>query len=97
MAKFDLKAVYRHIPVHTDDRRLLGMESKFKGGLYLDATLPFGLRSAPVILNAVAEALAFVIWERGVDGMDHYLDDFTLLEKLRSQQCKRNLVVALAT
>ena len=29
--------------------------------------------------------------------MDHYLDDFTLVEKPRSQQCKRNLQVALAT
>ena len=74
VAKFDLKAAYRHILVHPDDRRLLGME--WKGGLYLDATLPFGLRSAPVIFNAVAEALAFVIRERGVEGMDHYLDDF---------------------
>ena len=59
MAKFDLKAVYRHIPVHPDDQRLLGME--WKGGLYLDAALPFGLHSAPVIFNAVAEALAFII------------------------------------
>ena len=84
VAKFDLKAAYRHIPVHPDDRRLLGME--WKGGLYLDAALPFGLRSAPVIFNAVAEALAFITRQRGVDGMDHYLDDFTLVEKPRSQQ-----------
>ena len=95
VAKFDLKAAYRHIPVHPDDRRLLGME--WKGGLYLDAALPFGLRSAPVIFNAVAEALAFTIRQRGVDGMDHYLDDFILVENPRSQQCKRNLEVALAT
>lgn len=95
MAKFDLKAAYRHIPVHLYDRGFLGME--WKGGLYLDAALPFGLRSAPAIFNAVAEALAFIIRQRGVDGMDHYLDDFTLVEKPRSQQCKRNLEVALAT
>ena len=71
VAKFNLKAAYRHIPVHPDDRRLLEME--WKGGLYLDAALPFGLRSAPVIFNAVVEALAFIIRRRGVDGMDHYL------------------------
>ena len=46
---------------------------EWKGGLYLDAALPFGLRSAPVIFNAVVEALAFIIRRRGVDGMDHYL------------------------
>ena len=29
--------------------------------------------------------------------MDHNLDDFILVDKPRSQQCKRNLEVALAT
>ena len=28
MAKFDLKSAYRHIPVHPDDRTLLGMQWK---------------------------------------------------------------------
>ena len=95
VAKFDLKSAYRHIPVHPDDRRLLGMD--WNGELYLDAALPFGLRSAPMIFNAVAEGLAFVIRQRGVEGLDHYLDDFSLVGRPRSQQCKRNLDVALAT
>ena len=43
------------------------------------------------------EALAFIIRQRGVEGMDYYLDDFTLVEKPSSQQCKRNLEVALST
>ena len=47
--------------------------------------------------NMVAEALAFIIRQKGVEGMDHYLDDFTLVEKPRSQQCKRNLEEALVT
>ena len=64
MAKFDLKSAYRHIPVHPDDRWLLDME--LDGRLFVDTTLPFGLRSAPIIFNAVAEALAYVIRERGV-------------------------------
>lgn len=95
VAKFDLKAAYKHIPVHPEDRWLWGME--WNGGLYLDAVLSFGLRTAPTIFNAVAEALAFVIRMKGVEGMDHYLDDFTLVGKPRSQQCQRNLQLALAT
>ena len=59
LAKFDLKAAYRNVPVHPEDRWLLGMVSGDK--LYVDSVLPFGLRSAPAIFNAVVEGLSFVI------------------------------------
>ena len=34
--------------------------------LYVDSVLPFGLKSAPAIFNAVAEGLSFVIRSGGV-------------------------------
>jgi len=43
--RFDIESAYRLIPVHPNDRPLLGMI--WKGKLYVDTTLPFGLRSAP--------------------------------------------------
>ena len=46
MAKFDVEAAYRNIPVHPSDRFLLGM--KWRESYYVDLTLPFGLRSAPL-------------------------------------------------
>ena len=64
MAKFNLKAAYRNIPVHPDDRWLLG--KAWQDQLYVDVALPFGLRSAPAIFNAVAEALSFLIKEKQV-------------------------------
>ena len=48
MANFDIKSAYHLIPVHPDDRQLLGM--RWRDKLYIDAVLPFGLRSAPKIL-----------------------------------------------
>ena len=45
LAKIDIKSAYRIIPVHPADRHLLGMS--WKGGIYVDTALPFGLRSAP--------------------------------------------------
>ena len=45
MEKFDLKLAYRNVPVHPEDRWLLGMV--LDGQLYVDRVLPFGLRSAP--------------------------------------------------
>ena len=47
LAKIDIKIAYRICPVHPDDRPLLGMS--FQGMTYIDAALPFGLRSAPKI------------------------------------------------
>ena len=38
------------VPVHPEDRLLLGMP--WNRALYVDAALPFGLRSAPKIFNA---------------------------------------------
>ena len=55
MAKADIKVVYRLVPVHPEDRRLLGMH--WRGDYLVDAMLPFGLRSAPIIFTAVADAL----------------------------------------
>ena len=48
MAKVDAKSAYRNVPVHPDDRWLMGM--MWDGALYVDTALPFGLRSAPKIL-----------------------------------------------
>ena len=55
LAKIDIESAYRLIPVHPHDRPLLGMQ--WEGSLYDDPMLPFGLRSAPKVFNAVADAL----------------------------------------
>ena len=86
MAKFDLKAAYRQVPVHPDDRWLLGMA--LEDELYIDTTLPFGLRSAPMIFSSLAEALAIIIRNKGVQGLDHYLDDFSLVGPPHSPACQ---------
>ena len=82
-ALIDLKSAYRNILVHPDDRWLLGMVWEEK--LFVDTALPFGLRSAPMVFNAVAEALAYMIKREGVEEMDHYLDDFSLVGPPKSQ------------
>lgn len=42
----DVESTYQNIPFHPDERFLLGM--KGHGQFYVDLSLPFGLRSAPV-------------------------------------------------
>ena len=47
LAKVDVKSAYRLVPVHPEDRLLLGMS--WDDEVYVDSVLPFGLRSAPKI------------------------------------------------
>ena len=41
LAKMDIESAYRIVPVHPEDRALLGV--RWKGAVYVDAMLPFGL------------------------------------------------------
>ena len=89
LAKLDIKSAYRLLPVHPDDRPLLGLQ--WRGSSYMDGMLPFGLRSAPKIFTAVADALEWCLRQEGVAEVDHYLDDFVTLGPAQSPVCGQNL------
>ena len=77
LAKLDLREAYRVVPVHPEDCPRLGMQ--WKGAIYLDATLPFGLRSAPKIFSALADGLLWILHSKVADLSLHYLDDFLIM------------------
>ena len=77
LVKMDLKDAYRMVPVHPHDQSLLGIS--WQGRTYIDWALPFGLRSAPKLFSAVADAIAWVLHCQGVCYQLHYLDDFLFL------------------
>ena len=79
LAKVDVRQAYRIVPVHPEDRPLLGM--MWEGSLFVDSALPFGLRSAPKIFSAVADALEWLIRNEGVESVMHYLDDYLLVAR----------------
>ena len=85
LAKVDVKSAYRLVPVHPDDRLLLTVQ--WKGETFVDAMLPFGLRSAPKIFTAVADAVEWCVRQQGVCGIDHYLDDFIIISPPDSDMC----------
>ena len=93
LAKTDVKHAYRQIPVHPDDRTLLGM--RWHGQLFCDATLPFGLRSAPMIFSAVADALEWVVKGMGATHIFHYVDDFVIVGPPGSPKCASDLELLL--
>ncbi len=55
LVKFDLSGAFRTVPVHPDDRHLLGMH--WRDSIYVDKVLPFGLQSAPKLYNNIADGL----------------------------------------
>lgn len=77
LVKADIKEAYRMIPVHPEDQPLLGI--RWNGRVYVDRVLPFGLRSAPKIFSAVADALQWMLVEQGCTRTLHYLDDYILV------------------
>jgi hypothetical protein len=91
MVKVISEAAYRLVPVHPDDRPRLGME--WKGQVFADPMLPFGLRSVPKIFNAVADAVERYPKSQGIAHLFHYLDDFTILGSPNSDECARSLTV----
>ena len=89
MAKVDAKSAYRNVPVHPDDRWLMGM--MWDGALYVDTALPFGLRSAPKIFTAIANAVEWIVRQEGVKFAIHCLDDFLVVGAPDSPECAEAL------
>ena len=60
MAMVDVSQAYRNVRVNW---HLLGME--WEGNVYVDGTLPFGLRSAPLLFTALGDAIQWSMEEAG--------------------------------
>ena len=90
LAKFFVQNAYCIVPVHTEDRQLLGM--KWCGAFYVDMVLPFSIMSAPYISTGIAD---FVEWvaKRNYDVTFpmYFLDDFHNLCPPSSSVCQHNL------
>jgi hypothetical protein len=90
MAKFDVQAAYRNIPINVSDRHLLGMY--WRDSFYVDLVLPFGLRSAPFIFDSVASAVHLILSHNyHVHPLFHYLDDFLTLGLPSSPVCQAHV------
>ncbi len=55
--------------------------------LFVDTVLPFGLRSAPKIFTAVADAVEWIARDEGVRVILHYLDDVLVMGAPGTDEC----------
>ena len=95
LAKIDIAHAFRNIPVHPCDRHLLGMAWGDK--VFIDTTLPFGLRSSPKIFSAISDSLEWILFRAGMSSCLHYIDDFLTLGAADSEECAENLRLMLRT
>ncbi len=94
LSKLELKGAYRMVPIHTDDQPLLGVT--WQGAIYVDATLPFGLRSAPKSFSVVPNGITWAMIHRGVINPLHYLTDFLFVSSPAMAEAQAKLPLALS-
>ncbi|XP_072254328.1 uncharacterized protein, partial [Pyxicephalus adspersus] len=92
LAKADIEAAFRLLPVHPLCMRLLGC--KWDGGYYVDRCLPMGCSVSCALFEKFSTFLEWVVRTVAeVDSVIHYLDDFLLIGPAESGVCR----VLLAT
>ncbi len=87
VAKADVRVAYRNVPVHPEDRWLLGM--RWKDKVFVDGALPFGLRSAPLLFTALGDTVEWVATQKGATWLRHYIDNFVTVGKAGTDECAR--------
>ncbi|XP_053392697.1 uncharacterized protein LOC128555162 isoform X1 [Mercenaria mercenaria] len=94
MAKTDIQSAFRIIPVHPDDRSLLGF--KWSNQFYYDKCLPMGASSSCQIFETFSTALKWIAKNKfGIRCIVKILDDFLFIaptfaeaQKALSSFCK---------
>ena len=73
-AKVDLTAAYRSIVTASELWRFQGLH--WRGVLYADTSLPFGIRAAPPVFNRITQAVVRRLRALGIKAVLGYIDDF---------------------
>ena len=61
----------------------------------MDTALPFGLRSSPKVLTAMADGLLWILGAKGIRSAMHYLNDYLFFGDRGSKECEEALRLAL--
>ena len=85
MVKLDIKETYRIVPIHPQDQPLIGVMWEDSESVYIDKTLPFGLHSAPNIFLAITDAIQWILNQKGIRNIIHYLDDYIIVAKEKDE------------
>lgn len=86
LAKTDIEAAFRLLPVHPESLRFLGCF--WEGGFYVDRCLPMGCSLSCAYFEAFSSFLEWVVREvSGCTSVIHYLDDFLCIGSGSDRVC----------
>jgi len=88
-AKIDVKSAFRCVPVHPDDRKWLGLI--WRDQFYADLALPFGMKSSPALWEQFATLAEWILHNKGLKWVKHYVDDFIIAGPPGSDECKQSV------
>ena len=86
MAKVDIEAAYRHVPIDPYDWDLTAFcwPTDSLEDLYLDGYLQFGLKNACEVFNRIGRAIVRMMARRGFKCIVVYVDDFIIICKTQA-------------
>jgi hypothetical protein len=81
MAKVDIKAAYRHVPIdpYDWDKTAFCWPTDALEDLYFDGYLQFGLKNACEVFSCIGRAIIRMMARRGFHGLVVYVDDFIII------------------
>lgn len=86
LAKADMEAAFRLLPVHLDSMHLLGC--RWQGSYFVDRCLPMGCSISGTLFEAFSSFVEWVVRDvSGLNSVIHYLDDFLCIGPLDSNAC----------
>ena len=89
LAKTDIEAAFRIVPIHPLDHELLGI---FWDGYYYDTCLPFGCSSSCAIFERFSSGIEWIAVQKlGIKFIIHILDDFLIMGPKNSPACQNDL------
>ena len=93
MAKTDIENAFRIIPIHPDDRHLLGFAWALEDTVefYMDSCLVMGLSISCQLFSRFSAASQWIMETRYQASMSHILDDFFFVGAPESRQCQDHL------
>ena len=97
MAKADIEAAFRLVPIHPSSYHLTGFS--WRGQMFYDKVLPFGAATSCATFEAFSSALQWILQHHfNVKFMSHILDDFMFFgppdSRMASQSLQKFLILA---
>ncbi len=87
LAKADIEAAFRILPIHPKDYNLLGMS--WENQFFYHKVLPMGARSSCKIFETFSSAIQWILQHQmDVEYVAHLLDDFIFVDAPASPKCR---------